>query len=153
MLNYKLKKKINYKFVIQSRFDLKFNKKIDLDKLDTKLLHIAKYRKTNESRLNDIFFISNFKNSIKFMDIYRKLNEYPIDPPQLLKIFLKNNKIKFKETFSFKDIMIYRFHETFYKIKINKKISRKFYILAYNFFSKLYIFNKKLILKLEKKII
>ena len=119
MCNYSSSNKINYEFVVQSRFDLIFNKKIDLNKLSKKKLHLvnAQHIQTR-NQLNDIFFISNQRTSLHFRNIYKNLKKYPIDSTNILPIFLKEYQIKYENTFKFKNIIIKRFYDQYFNLSI-----------------------------------
>lgn len=152
MKNYKDNFNENYELVIQSRFDLKFNIKINLNKLNKKILHLVKSNKENKLMLNDIFFISNYQNALKFLNIYKNLNKYPIDPPMLMRVFVDENDIKYKFSFSFNQIMIYRFHEIFFNISIIRKLKLKFLAFLLFVFDKTQKINNKIINRINQKL-
>ena len=92
---YKKEKKITYDFVIQTRFDIILNKKINFKILNKNIVHLVKGTKHNKNELYDTFFLSNYSNAIKFNNIIDNLNEYPINPNNLIYKFLKKNKLNY----------------------------------------------------------
>lgn len=119
MNNYSIFKEINYDFVVQSRFDLFFNEKLNLNRLSKKKLHLVDAQHIQKkNQLCDIFFISNQKNSLYFRDIFKNLKRYPIDSTNILPIFLKENKIKYENTFKFKSIILKRYYEQYLNLNI-----------------------------------
>ena len=59
MNNFSKIKKIKYDFVVQARFDLFFNKKLNLTKLNKKKLHLVDAQHLQKkNQLYDIFFVS-----------------------------------------------------------------------------------------------
>ncbi len=106
--------KIKYDFVIQARFDLFLNKKLDLSKLNINMLHLVNAQHLQkQNQLYDIFFVSNQKTSLLFSDIFKNLKKYPIDSTHLLPIFLEKNRIKYNNSFKFKDIILKRYYDQY----------------------------------------
>ena len=138
MYSYSLSNSIKYEYVVQSRFDLYFDQKIELAKLDKSKIYIVKRNKFDAARLNDIFFISSFKNSILFKDLYINFYKYPIDPPAAIKIFKEKYILMFTDFFDFKKIMIYRFY---LEKKNTKFIPKLFNFILNRFFRLKNIFN------------
>ena len=119
MSSYSSLKKINYDFVVQSRFDLIFNETLNLNKLSKKKLHLVDAQHIQmKNQLYDIFFISNQKISLYFRGIFKNLKKYPIDSTNILPIFLKENKIKYENTFKFKTIILKRYYDQYFKLSI-----------------------------------
>ena len=107
---YKERKKINYDFIIQSRFDLVINKSLDLKNLNKKKFYLVKKNKQSSNSLYDIFFVSNFINALKLSEIKKKIFRLPIDPSQALYFFFKKKGIKYSNYFDYKDIILFRYH-------------------------------------------
>ena len=108
---YKKDKKVTYDFVVQMRFDLILNKRINFKKLNNNIVHLVKGNKLKGKKLYDTFFISNYSNAIKFNNIINDLNKYPVDPNWLIYKFLKKNNLNYKNTFNFNDIILYRYYK------------------------------------------
>ena len=126
MNNFSKIKKIKYDFVVQARFDLFFNKKLNLTKLNKKKLHLVDAQHLQKkNQLYDIFFVSNQKISLLFCDIFKNLKEYPIDSTHLLPIFLKKKKIKYKNSFKFKDIILKRYYDKYLNIDVFSYLNSK----------------------------
>ena len=80
---YKNKNKINYDFVIISRFDVALKKKIKFDFLDKDILFLSKrtkYQLLQKESFNDLIFMGSFPIINIFKEIYPKIFNYPVDP-------------------------------------------------------------------------
>lgn len=119
---YKIKNKIQYNFVVQTRFDIIMKKKLDFENLNLDVMHLVIGSNHNKSQLLDTLFVSNYDNAVKFIKLKNKLNEYPICPTNLLPIFLRKEKIPFKNSFEFKENPTHRYNFKYYEITILKKI-------------------------------
>ena len=132
MNDYSILKKIKYDLVVQSRFDLIYNEKISLDKISKNKLHLVDAQHLqNKKQLYDIFFVSNQKISLLFSDIFKNLRKYPIDSTNILPIFLKEYKIKHKNTFKFKNVILKRHYRQYFNLNafnfIQLKIKGRIY--------------------------
>ena len=144
MTEHSIKNKIKYEFVIQTRFDLILNKKIELNNFNKTKLHLVNAgRLQNKNRLYDIFFISNFKTSKIFMGVFKNLKSYPIDPTLLLPIFLRKKNISYEKSINFKDVILKRHQEKYFEITLFENIKLKFKSLLLKLFSKIYNFLNK----------
>lgn len=107
--NYKKNKKIKYDFIIQTRFDLIVNNLPNLKNLNNRKMYLVKKGKESTNSLYDIFFISDFKIAQKIKKIKKKIYNYPIDPPQALYFFFKDENISYQNYIEFKDVILYRY--------------------------------------------
>ena len=81
MREYKEKFNVNYDFVIQLRYDLFFNKKIDFKPdLINKFMCIPRAHDNYES-LHDFVFISSYEQAISFSSLYDHILNYSIRSP------------------------------------------------------------------------
>ena len=85
-------------------------------------MNIVNSPKHNEDQLYDLFFVSNYENSIKFLNIKDKLNSYPICPTNVLPLFFKNEDISYQKSLNYSDFIIHRYFYKHHKINIIKKI-------------------------------
>lgn len=121
MKKFKSENNINYDIVIQSRLDLLL-KNLDLEKLNFELINLVNATHHKKNQLYDIFFVSNYENSIRFLNIKDKLNSYPICPTNVLPIFFKDEKIPFQKSLNFSDFIVHRNLYKYHKINYLKKI-------------------------------
>jgi hypothetical protein len=121
MKKFKTKNNLNYDIVIQSRLDLLL-KNLDLEKLDPKFINLVNATHHKINQLYDIFFVSNYENSIKFLNIKDKLNTYPICPTNVLPIFFKDEEISFRKSLNFSDFIIHRNLYKYHQINYLKRI-------------------------------
>ena len=87
----------NYDWVVQTRLDLIFLKKLDLEKMDKQNFYVPVRKNDKENSLEDVFFISNYQNAVIFSEIFNERTNYSFLPPYALKKFLIEKKIKFLE--------------------------------------------------------
>lgn len=113
-LDYQKENNINYDFIIRTRSDIFFNKKIDITTFDNNFMHINEFCGHNETSLSetnsrfgtykivdDKFSISNCSNMTIYCDTYTNLDKYIktdsiIHQEGLLAKQLLTNNIKIK---------------------------------------------------------
>lgn len=149
MKKFKTEKNLNYDIVIQSRLDLLI-KNLDLKKLDLGFMNLVNHTHHKENQLFDIFFVSNYKNSIKFLNIKDRLNVYPICPTNVLPIFFKDEKISFQKSLNFSDFIIHRNLYKYHQINLLKKIRKIIIARIINVLSFISNITKKMKLSLNK---
>ena len=149
MRDFKIKNKIEYEIVIQSRLDL-ILKYLDLESLNLEYVNLVNAPHQNKHQLFDIFFVSNYENSIKFFDIKDKLNKYPICPTNVLPIFFKDQKINYQKSLKLHDFILHRNLYKYHRINILKKINRFLIARVINILSCIGYFAKKTQLTLNK---
>jgi hypothetical protein len=122
MQNYATKNNCSYDLVIQMRLDLIFYKKLILKKLDKNIFYHL-YRDTEKDiAINDLFFISNYKNAKKFSKIVNNLTRLSIRPVCASKQFLDILKIKTKGVLTLgEDVILLRNHLSKKNILIYKR--------------------------------
>jgi len=99
MKQFSEKNKIHYDWVLQLRFDLHFFKSISFEKLDPKYFYAPARTKQKDIAIEDLFFVSSYKNAVLFSTIYDHLFEYCIRPPVAAKQHLDSLGIKNQELF------------------------------------------------------
>ena len=149
MKDFKIENNINYEIVIQSRLDL-ILKYQDFESLDSKYINLVDAPHQNKNQLFDIFFVSNYENSIKFLNIKDKLNKYPICPTNVLPIFFKDQKIDYQKSLKLDNFILHRNLYKYYRINIFKKIYKFLIARTINILSCIAYFSKKTQLILNK---
>jgi hypothetical protein len=96
-----------YDFVMSSRFDIGFNKKIDFRPLDPEIFY-ANYRigrVDEQDAFYDLVFLSGSENMDKFGDLYDKIYETPIRPPWASKFHVDRLGLKHRH-YSFGEFLL-----------------------------------------------
>lgn len=148
---YKKENDIDYDVVIQSRFDLLINK-LELNQLDLNYINLVNAPHHKKNQLYDIFFISNYKNAIKFLNLENNLTSYPICPTNALPIFFKSENILIKKSLKFSDFIIHRNLYKYYKINISRKVLIFFIARITNTLATVTYYLEKIKFKLNKYI-
>ncbi len=95
--DYSKNNNLTYDWVIQTRLDLIFFNKFDFNKLDKQLFYVPVRKNDRENALEDVFFVSDYKNAMIFANIFEERTNYSFLPPYALKEFLADKKIRFIE--------------------------------------------------------
>lgn len=96
-LKYSKNNRVNYDLVIFLRFDLFFNKKLDLSALDKKSVYVPLIKhKKHKKYVSDLFFIMSPRLVEKFVKIYEDVEKLPPSSTVAFRQFFDNRKIKYK---------------------------------------------------------
>jgi len=99
MQNYSKENKVSYDWVMQLRFDLHFFSPILFEQLNPNYFYSP--INSNKEELEDLWFISNYENAIRFSSLYDHIFEYSIRPRRAAKQHLEKLSIKHRQ-YSFK---------------------------------------------------
>lgn len=123
--DYKIKNKINYDYIISSRYDLIIKKKIDLKKILTNKINTINNDKLKSFQVDDIFFVGKISNLKKLKYFYKNIRNYPIGPTRGLYYFFKQNKILINKSFQNNSIISGDIYYKYFKISFFEKIIQK----------------------------
>ena len=137
--NFSEENNIKYDLVLQLRLDCFFYSYLKLEDLDNNFFYSSERTHEKNIAINDLYFISNYKNAMIFQKIYENLFLYSVRPVIAAKQHLEINAINQKDHKFYQgiDFNLYRDHLSF--IEQQKKISQK----IKNFIKKIIGYSRK----------
>lgn len=122
---YKIKNKINYDYIISSRFDVIIKKKINFKKILTNKINLINNSKLRSFQVDDIFFVGNLSNLKKLKYFHKNIRNYPIGPTRGLYYFFRQKKILVNKSIKNNSIISGDIYYRYFKIRFFEKILQK----------------------------